>query len=311
MRIVVALGGNALLHRGKPMTAKIQRGSIRTAAEALAAIRPGNQLVITHGNGPQVGPPALQAATRKPNAAFALDVLEAESEGMIGYMIEQELRNRLPLEAPCATVLTMVEVDRDDPAFRQPRMFVGPCFEQTDAERLMEEKGWRLMKDGERWRRVVASPDPLRILQIRPIERLLDEGTVVIAEGGAGIPMVCDADRKLRCVEAVIDNDLCSELLARQLGADLLVMATDVDAVYLDWGKPQARAFRRANPMAIREFLFPPDSMGPKVEAACIFAEATGKAAVIGALEDLPAMLRGGAGTFVSTTAPGIEWAVR
>ena len=310
MRILVALGGNALLRRGEPMTAEAQRANVQTAAVALAAIHPGNQLVITHGNGPQVGLLALQGAAYRPDEAFPLDVLGAQTEGMIGYMIEQELGNILPFEVPFATILTMVEVDRDDPAFKNPTKFIGPVYSETEAQRLKGEKGWAMKKDGDKWRRVVASPIPKQIFEVRPMKWLLDNGTVVIAAGGGGIPTVYEPGRKLRGIEAVIDKDFCSELLARQLDADFFIMATDADAVFLDWGKPTAKAFRRANPSAIREFPFPAGSMGPKVEAACQFAEKTGKRAAIGALKDLSAILRGEAGTTVSTSAHGIEWGV-
>jgi carbamate kinase len=309
MRIVVALGGNALLRRGQPMTAEAQRENIAVAAQALAAIHPGNQLLITHGNGPQVGLLALQGAAYRPDELYPLDVLGAETEGMIGYMIEQELGNLLPFEVPFATILTMVEVDRDDPGFANPTKFIGPVYEAAEAERLKAEKGWAMRQDGAKWRRVVPSPLPKRIFELQPIKWLLEKGTVVIAAGGGGIPTVYEPGRVLRGIEAVIDKDLCSELLARELEADLFIMATDVEAVFADWGKPTARAIRRAAPAAIRAHPFPAGSMGPKVDAACRFAEATGRAAAIGSLKDLAGMLRGAAGTTVSGSASGIDWA--
>jgi len=309
MRILVALGGNALLRRGEPMTAEVQRANVKIAAIALAAIHSGNELVITHGNGPQVGLLALQGAAYKPDEAYPLDVLGAQTEGMIGYMIEQELGNLLPFEVPFATMLTMVEVDRDDPGFKNPTKFIGPVYSDGDAERLKAEKGWTMKQDGDKWRRVVASPQPKQIFEVRPIKWLLERGTVVIAAGGGGIPTVYDPGRVLRGIEAVIDKDLCSELLARQLDADFFIMATDADAVFLDWGKPTAKAFRRASPKAMREYNFPAGSMGPKVDAACHFAEKTGKTAAIGALKDLPAILRGEAGTTIASAASGIKWA--
>jgi carbamate kinase len=309
MRIVVALGGNALLRRGEPMTAEAQRANVQIAAASLAAIYPGNQLVITHGNGPQVGLLALQGAAYKPDEVYPLDVLGAQTEGMIGYMIEQELGNLLPFEVPFATMLTMVEVDADDPGFNNPTKFIGPVYSDSDGERLKAEKGWTMKRDGDKWRRVVASPLPKRIFEIRPIKWLLERGTVVIAAGGGGIPTVYEPGRKLKGIEAVIDKDLCSELLARQLEADVFIMATDADAVFLDWGKPTAKAFRRASPKAMRDYSFPAGSMGPKVDAALHFAEATGKAAAIGALKDLAAILREEAGTTITTAASGIEWA--
>jgi carbamate kinase len=309
MRILVALGGNALLRRGQPMTAEVQRANIRVAAEALAAIYPGNELVITHGNGPQVGLLALQGAAYDPNQLYPLDVLDAETEGMIGYMIEQELDNLLPFEVPFATVLTMVEVSKDDPGFSNPTKFIGPVYAEADARRLESEKGWVMKKDGDKWRRVVASPLPKRIFEMRPIKWLLEKGAVVIVAGGGGIPTVYDADRKLRGIEAVIDKDLCSELLARELKADLFIMATDADAVFENWGKANARAIRRASPEALAAYSFPAGSMGPKVDAARHFAQASGGRAAIGALKDLAEIVEGRAGTTVTLEARGIEWA--
>jgi carbamate kinase len=311
MRILVALGGNALLRRGEPMTAEAQRANVQTAAAALAAIHPGNELVITHGNGPQVGLLALQGAAYNPDEVYPLDVLGAQTEGMIGYMIEQELGNLLPFEVPFATMLTMVEVDRDDPGFADPTKFIGPVYGEGDAERLKTEKGWTLKNDGDKWRRVVASPQPKQIFEVRPIKWLLEKGTVVIAAGGGGIPTVYEPGRRLRGIEAVIDKDLCSELLARQLEADFFIMATDAEAVFLDWGQPTAKAFRRAHPQALRGYTFPAGSMGPKVDAACRFAEMTGRQAGIGALKDLSSILRGDAGTTISTAAAGVEWAAQ
>jgi len=299
MRIVVALGGNALLRRGEPMTAEAQRANVRTAATALAQLQPGNELVITHGNGPQVGMLALQGAAYKPDEAFPLDVLGAETEGMIGYMIEQELGNLLPLQVPLATILTMVEVSRDDPGFTNPTKFIGPIYEAEDARRLEKEKGWVMKMDGDKWRRVVASPEPKQIFEIRPIRWLLDMGVVVIAAGGGGIPTAYESERRLTGIEAVIDKDLCSELLARQLLADMFIMATDAEAVYVDWGKPTQRAIRRASPTDMAQHSFAAGSMGPKVMAACRFAEMTGRSAAIGSLQDLPAMLTGAAGTTI------------
>jgi carbamate kinase len=309
MRIVVALGGNALLRRGQPMTAEAQRANVQIAAAALAEIYPGNELVITHGNGPQVGLLALQGAAYNPEELYPLDVLGAQTEGMIGYMIEQELGNLLPFEVPFATILTMVEVDPTDPGFALPTKFIGPVYSESEAERLKAEKGWVMKRDGDKWRKVVASPHPKQIFEVRPIRWLLERGTIVIAAGGGGIPTVYEPGRKLRGIEAVIDKDVCSELLARQLDADFFLMATDAEAVFLDWGKPTAKAFRQANPSAMRDYSFPAGSMGPKVAAACHFAETTGKAAAIGALKDLAAILRGEAGTTITNSARTLEWA--
>jgi carbamate kinase len=304
MRVVVALGGNALLKRGEPMTADAQRANVKIAAQALAPIAEKHQLVISHGNGPQVGLLALQGAAYQAVEAYPLDVLGAETEGMIGYMIEQELGNLLPFEVPFATLLTMVEVDANDPGFQNPTKFVGPVYDKPDADRLAAEKSWVFKQDGAKWRRVVPSPVPKRIFEIRPVKWLLDHGTIVICAGGGGIPTMYElgADRKLAGVEAVIDKDLCSELLARELSADLLVMLTDADAVYLDWGKPTQRPIRRTSPAALAGIPFAAGSMGPKVEAACRFAAMTGKLAAIGALPDLSRIIAGEAGTTVCPT---------
>ena len=301
MRIVVALGGNALLKRGEPMNAEVQRANVRIAAQALAPIAKSHQLVISHGNGPQVGLLALQGAAYQAVEAYPLDVLGAETEGMIGYMIEQELGNLLPFEVPFATLLTMVEVSADDPGFKNPTKFVGPIYEKPEADRIAAEKGWIFKADGAKWRRVVASPIPKRIFEIRPVKWLLEQGTIVICAGGGGIPTMYEpgAQRKLAGVEAVIDKDYCSALLARELDADLLVMLTDADAVYADWGKPTQRPIRSTSPNALAGISFAAGSMGPKVDAACRFAAATGKPAAIGALADLNRIVAGEAGTTV------------
>lgn len=308
MRVVIALGGNALLRRGQALTAENQRENVQVAAEAMAPIAAEHELVISHGNGPQVGLLALQGAAYKPDEAYPLDVLGAQTEGMIGYMIEQELGNLLPFEVPFATILTMIEVDAADPAFKDPTKFIGPVYDEATARKFAEEKGWAIRQDGDKWRRVVASPQPRRIFEIRPIQWLLDKKTIVICAGGGGIPTAYDADRKLHGIEAVIDKDFASELLARELGADLFIMATDADAVYSDWGTPDQRAIRSAAPEEMRRFDFPAGSMGSKVDAACQFAERTGKAAAIGALADLPAIVEGRAGTTISGRTIGLDW---
>ena len=307
MRIVVALGGNALLRRGQPLTAEAQRDNVKTAAHALAQIAIDNELIITHGNGPQVGLLALQGAAYKPDELYPLDVLGAQTEGMIGYMIEQEMGNLLPFERPFATLLTMIEVDPEDPAFAEPTKFIGPVYDEAEARRLAEENNWAIKADGDKWRRVVPSPLPKRIFQIRPIKWLLEKNTIVIAGGGGGIPTMYDKDKKLIGVEAVIDKDLASELLARELQADLFIMATDADAVFLDWNTPEQRGIKRINPTAASEYQFAAGSMGPKVEAACQFTESTGKAAAIGALVDLERIVEGAAGTTISAQVEKTE----
>ena len=301
MRILVALGGNALLKRGEPMTAEAQRANVRTAARALAPVAEHHQLVLSHGNGPQVGLLALQAAAYKDVEPYPLDVLGAQTEGMIGYLIEQELGNLLPAEVPFATLLTMIEVDAQDPAFRDPTKFVGPVYGDEEAEALAAAKGWTFKRDGDRLRRVVPSPEPRRIFEIRPIQWLLEHGVLVICAGGGGIPTawVPGEERMLAGVEAVIDKDLASALLARDLDADLYVMATDVDGVYADWGTPEQRRLDQVTPDELRSRPFAAGSMGPKVEAAMRFVEATGKRAAIGALEDIEQIVEGSAGTTV------------
>lgn len=301
MRIVVALGGNALLQRGQPMTAEVQRHNTHIAAQALAPVAMEHQLVLSHGNGPQVGLLALQADAYKEVEAYPLDVLGAQTQGMIGYMIEQELGNLLPFEVPFATLLTMVEVDPADPAFQNPTKFVGPVYEKEVAEQLAAEKGWSIKQDGNKWRRVVPSPLPKRIFEERPIKWLLEQGVVVICAGGGGIPTMYDPDkeRTLVGVEAVIDKDRATGLLARDIDADLYIMATDVDGVYLDWGKPTQRRITEmaADELALHDFAA--GSMGPKVEAAIDFVRHTGKRAAIGSLADIERIVAGTAGTNV------------
>jgi carbamate kinase len=301
MRIVVALGGNALLKRGEPMTAGHQRANIAIAASALARVAKQHELVVAHGNGPQVGLLALQGEAYPDVEAYPLDVLGAETEGMIGYLLEQELGNELPFEKPLATILTMVEVDPDDPAFTDPTKFVGPVYTEDVAKRLAAEKGWVVKPDGPHWRRVVASPRPTRIFEIRPMRWLLEQGTVVICAGGGGIPTIYEPgkDRHLVGVEAVVDKDLASSLLSRELEADLFVIATDVDGVYADWGAPTQRRIERTTPDEIEAGDFPAGSMGPKVSAAAEFVRATGRRAAIGSLEQIDGLVEGTAGTNV------------
>jgi carbamate kinase len=313
MLIVTALGGNALLRRGEAMTAENQRRNVRVAAKSLAPVAMEHDLVVGHGNGPQVGLLALQGAAYEKVETYPLDVLGAQTEGMIGYMIEQELGNLLPFERPFATLLTMIEVDAKDPAFAKPTKFIGPVYGKQEADRLAAEKAWVFKQDGEHWRRVVASPEPKRIFELRPIQWLLEKHTIVIAAGGGGIPAVYEEgkERQLAGIECVIDKDLATELLARELNADLLVMLTDADAVYTDWGKPTQRAIRRASPEALGAMSFAAGSMGPKVDAACRFVRATGKNAAIGALDDLSHIIAGTAGTTIQRDAKFEDVAAR
>jgi carbamate kinase len=304
MRVVAALGGNALLRRGQPLTAENQRANVAVAARALLPIALEHDLVLTHGNGPQVGLLALQNAAYRPDELYPLDILDAETEGMIGYLLEQELGNLLPHPRPIATLLTRIAVDADDPAFGRPTKPIGPVYGRAEAERLAQEKGWTIAPDGGSWRRVVPSPEPRRILELDVIELLVRERVLVVCAGGGGIPVVERADGTVAGVEAVIDKDLAGALLARSLRADAYLMLTDVDAVYEGWGTPDARPIRRIAPASLDPSRFAAGSMGPKVAAARRFAEATGGSAVIGSLADAAAMLSGEAGTVVSSTGP-------
>ena len=307
MRILVALGGNALLKRGEALTVENQRANVKIAASALAPLARNHELIVTHGNGPQVGLLALQGAAYKPDEAFPLDVLGAETEGMIGYVIERELRNCLQGDKEIATLLTMIEVDALDPAFEAPSKFVGPVYSRADAERLAAEKKWQIKADGQDWRRVVASPKPQKILELDPIKWMLDRGVIVICAGGGGIPTIRGEDGRLKGVEAVIDKDFASALLARELEVDLFIMATDVDAVYVDWGQPSQRRIIEAGPDALDTYEFPAGSMGPKVRAACAFVRHSGAKAAIGALKDIEAIVAGAAGTLIINSVRGLR----
>jgi carbamate kinase len=301
MKLVIALGGNALLRRGQVLSAENQMENIRRAASQLARVAQAHDLVLTHGNGPQVGLLALQAAAYTAVEAYPLDVLGAQTEGMIGYLLEQELSNLLPPTRSVTTLLTRVEVDPRDPAFAHPTKPIGPMYTAEQAARVAAEKHWAMAPDGSGSRRVVASPKPLRVLGLDAIGWLLEHRALVIAAGGGGIPVVRGDDgHSLHGVDAVIDKDLCSSLLARDLHADVLVIVTDVAAVYLDWGQPGQRAIGQVTPQALAQLSFAAGSMGPKVEAACAFTLATGQRAVIGSLEQIEDMLAGHAGTQVS-----------
>src|SRR6478609_3601396 len=289
MRVVVALGGNALLRRGQPMTVENQRENVRVACDHLAPIAKQHELIISHGNGPQIGLLALEEAAYGEVSQSPLDVLGAETQGMIGYLIEQELGNRLPFEKPIASLLTMIEVDPDDPAFTSPSKPIGPQYDKAEADRLAAERGWTFKPDGDKLRRVVPSPVPQRIFEHGPIRWLLDQGCVVICAGGGGIPTAYGPDRQLTGIEAVIDKDHASGLLARDIDADLLIMATDATAAFVGFGTPEQRAIIRAQPDALLDRYaseFAAGSMLPKIIAACDFARASGKEAVIGALTD-------------------------
>lgn len=308
MRVVVALGGNALLRRGQALNAENQRENIRVAVRHLAAVHERHELVIAHGNGPQVGLLALMDAAYNAVDPYPLDVLGAETVGMIGYMIEQELGNIIPYDDHIVTVLTQILVDPDDPAFRNPSKPVGPIYDEREAQRLTREKGWVMAPDGVHFRKVVPSPLPRRIIEIDVIRMLVDAGVVVICAGGGGIPVAYDAQQKLFGVEAVIDKDLASGLLARSLGAEMFVMLTDVPCVYSDYGSPQARPIRAAHPDALEALDFAAGSMGPKVRGACEFVRETGGVSAIGQLSDLSGIMDGVAGTRISAKMHGIEF---
>jgi carbamate kinase len=312
MRVVVALGGNALMRRGQSMTAENQRENVKLACDHLAPIGEKHELIISHGNGPQIGLLALEEAAYEEVPESPLDVLGAETQGMIGYLIEQELGNRLPFEKPLASLLTMIEVDPDDSAFADPGKPIGPLYGKPEADKLAAERGWKFKPDGDSMRRVVPSPIPQRIFERRPIKWLLDQGCVVICAGGGGIPVAYRPGRELVGVEAVIDKDRASALLARDIEADILIMATDAQAVFVGFGTPQQRAIVAADPdvlLAEYEPEFAAGSMLPKVIAACDFARATGKPAMIGALSDIDAMLAGDAGTRVAAGVTGVVFA--
>jgi carbamate kinase len=300
MRIVVALGGNALLKRGEPMTAKAKHTNVRIAAAALADLARDHQIIVAHGNGPQVGLMALQAASFAPGNPWPLDILGAETEGMIGYLIEQELMNALPPGTDCATLLTRVEVDPQDPAFDQPTKPIGPVYSAEDAKLVRAEHHWSMVEEPTGGlRRVVPSPRPVALLNSGPIHLLVEAGVCVICAGGGGIPVVRRKDGAMEGVEAVIDKDHTAALLARLLKADMLLMLTDVEAVYRDWGSPDQAAIATITPDALDALPFAAGSMGPKIIAACDFVRAGGKVAGIGRLQDARAIVEGRTGTRV------------
>ena len=299
MRIVIALGGNALLRRGEPAEADTQRRNVATAVAAIADVARDHEVIVTHGNGPQVGLLALQGEAYGAVAPYPLDVLGAESEGQIGYLLDQELLNALG-GRPVATLLTQVIVDLDDPGFAHPTKPIGPVYDHATAEQLAAERGWAIAPDGAHYRRVVASPEPRSIVELVTLKLLVAAGVLVVCVGGGGIPVAVDRDGRLHGVEAVIDKDLAAALLARGLGADALLLLTDVPAVQAEWGTPGARDIGRATPDALRRLSFAAGSMGPKIEAACRFADATGGLTGIGALADARAILEGERGTLIA-----------
>jgi carbamate kinase len=304
LRIVIALGGNALLRRGERLDAQVQRANVRGAASMISRLAVAHELILTHGNGPQVGLLALQsAACAREVTPYPLDVLGAESEGMIGYMLEQELLNAAP-GTNVATLLTQTVVSADDPAFEAPTKFVGPQYDETEARRLGDERGWKFQRDGKSWRRVVPSPRPREFLELRAIRTLVANRFLVICAGGGGVPVVRRRDGTISGVEAVVDKDLASALLADALCADCLLMLTDVSAAFINFGTERQRPIRRASPAQVRGLPFPAGSMGPKIEAAVEFASTPGRRACIGSLEDAAAILAGSSGTTIEAGVP-------
>ncbi len=297
-RVVVALGGNALLRRGESAEAETQRRNVLEAASALTAAAARHELVITHGNGPQVGLLALEADAYKAVSPYPLDVLGAESQGMIGYLLVQALQNELR-DREVAALLTQVVVDSADPAFAHPTKPIGPVYSEREARELAREHDWTIARDGTYFRRVVPSPEPEAIVELHAIERLVDSGTVVVCSGGGGVPVVRGRSG-LRGVEAVIDKDLTAALLAQVLRAERLVLATDVSFVETGWGTNEAAPIVSATPRDLRGMQFAAGSMAPKIEAACRFVERTGCSAAIGSLAELEAVIRGTAGTQIA-----------
>ena len=299
MRVIVALGGNALLRRGQTVDVTTQRGNVAAAVTAIAQLAPTHQVVVSHGNGPQVGLLALQRETNPGLAPYPLDVLGAESEGMIGYLLEQQLLNELG-HRPVATLLTQVIVDTSDPAFANPTKPIGPIYDLQTATRLAAERGWSIAPDGDHYRRVVPSPEPRAIVELAALRLLVDSGVLVVCVGGGGIPVRVDADSRLHGVEAVIDKDLAAALLATELHADALLMLTDVPNVEAEWRTPDARPLTDVTAAELRAMRFAPGSMAPKIEAACRFVEQTGGIAAIGALNHAAELLTGERGTRIT-----------
>lgn len=305
MKLVIALGGNALLRRSQTPTAANQLANVRVAAAQVARVAASHELLLTHGNGPQVGLLALQsaayAALNSAVESYPLDVLDAESEGMLGYLLEQELANLLPPARSVVSLLTRVEVAAQDPAFLTPSKPIGAMLTAAQGADMVRQRGWVVAADGAGFRRVVASPQPMRVLALDAMRWLLAHGALVIAAGGGGIPVVRRTEGPgHQGVEAVIDKDACSALIAIELQVDCLLIATDVEAVQLDWGLPSQRSLGATTPDALAQHDFASGSMAPKVAAACRFVKATGRRAVIGSLAQIEAMLEGRAGTQIN-----------
>ena len=299
MKIVVALGGNAMLQRGQPLEADIQKENIRKAAQVIAKVADKHQVILTHGNGPQVGLLALQNSAYDKVSPYPLDVLGAETAGMIGYMMNVEIRNLRP-KLPIVTMVTETLVDHEDPAFKNPTKYVGPVYSKEEAERMAEEKGWQVKQDGEYYRRVVPSPKPQKVIEGNTVGHLSEQGALVICSGGGGVPVSLDSNGIYEGIEAVVDKDLTSAILAKQLNADALIIMTDVDAVCVNFGKPDQKKIHSATPDHMNEMDFPAGSMGPKIEAAADFVKQGGQYAAIGSLYDLEKIITGEAGTRIT-----------
>ena len=295
--VVVALGGNALVQRGEPLDASVQRTNVARAAAALGDVARDHRLIVTHGNGPQVGLLALQNAAYADVAPYPLDVLDAETEGMIGYVLDQHLANNLP-GRDIAALLTQVVVDPDDPAMAHPTKPIGPAYDENQARHLTAQRNWSMVREGEYWRRAFPSPAPKAIIELPVIRLLVSHGVVVVCGGGGGIPVVRDGDG-LRGIEAVIDKDATSSLLAVGVGASQLILLTDVAGIATGWGSDHVRWLRTVAPDTLRVLDFASDSMAPKVNAVCAFVEATGRRAAVGSLDALAAILAGHAGTTI------------
>jgi carbamate kinase len=301
MRVVAALGGNALLERGEPPDSGIQQGHVASAVKALAPVARDHELIITHGNGPQVGLLAMESASDPAlTRPYPFDVLGAQTQGMIGYWLVQALQNALPGRlAGCLICRTLVSAD--DPAFGHPVKFVGPVYDAATARDLAARHDWQVRQDGAAWRRVVPSPEPVELLELPLIRALLAAGAIVVCSGGGGVPVARDSAGSLRGVEAVVDKDLTAALLARSVRAEALLLLTDVESVQENFGTEHARPIHLATPGELRARPFPAGSMGPKVDAACRFAEETGGLAAIGRLDDAEALLQRKAGTIVAS----------
>lgn len=308
MRLVIALGGNAILQRKEPMEEKIQRKNIANACELIAKVARIHDVVITHGNGPQVGLLALQNEAYKGVSPYPLDVLGAETEGMIGYLLCQELKNRSPHKEVIA-LLTQTLVDKDDPAFQNPSKFVGPIYTKEQADKISKEKNWVIKADGEYFRRVVSSPMPKAIIEEPTINHLLGrENIIIICAGGGGVPVMRNEQNKLIGLEAVIDKDRASNVLAQAINADAFIMLTDVESVQTNFNQPNSKAIKKAAPEQIMRFHFAEGSMGPKVEAACDFVRSGGQYAAIGALSELENIITGASGTHILKDCDEIEF---